>query len=283
MTRHCALALGFVVALATPSAAHHKPGHVGNIEVTPTEDGFGTGVFIPGGGDGGDETRRRAASCKGCSWHRVPSCDTNGFRGYAPTTGAELWDEEHLCPHSSSCPSGGTRWDIYLRFPGESTYRRTGDVCLLPSQQILSGADIAAAVRARFHDAVPEARFRVQPTGVQVVNVPTIFYVEQQPVTFPPHTVGGITVRIEPSVDYYWRYDADAPFVGPTGAGAAYPHQTITHPYTAPGRHTATLRAVWTATFTAFGETFEVAGEVVREATTVLDVREARARLQADP
>lgn len=213
----------------------------------------------------------------------MPSCEQNEFLGYDPVTGDELWKDEAVCNrYARSCANGGSRWDIYLRQPGESAYHLSGSVCLLPSQQPMSGAEVAAGVAARFHDAVPEARFKVQPTGVQVVNVPTIFYVEEHPVAFPPHTVGGITVRIEPSVEYYWRYDVDAPFVGPTGAGAAYPHQTITHPYAAPGRRTATLRAVWTASFTAFGATFDVPGQVVREATAALDVREARARLQYD-
>ena len=252
------------------------------VDVAPTTEGFATGVFIPGGGDGGDDTRRKAASCRGCSWVQVPSCDPNGFLGYDPVTGEELWENGVLCPRfAQSCRNGGNRWDIYLRRPGESSYHRTGTVCLLPSQRIVTGADVIPSVAARFDDGVPGARFRIQPTGAQVVNVPTIFYVDQPPVIFPPHSVGGITVRITPSVSYYWRYDSGAPFEGPTGPGAAYPNQTVTHPYDAPGRRAVTLRAVWTATFTVFGETFDVPGEVVRETTATIDVREARARLES--
>lgn len=269
-----------VVVVASPTGAHHKPGHVGDVVVAPTSDGFATGIFIPGGGDGGDDTRSTAAACKGCSWARVPSCDGNGFRGYDPVTGAELWDDHDVCPRFTSCQNGGGRWDIYLRRAGESWYARVGDVCLRPGDEIRSGAELAAAVRERFEDAVPTNTFAVQPAGVQVVNVPTIFYVEEQPVAFPPHSVGGITVQITPRVDYYWRYDAAAGFEGPTGPGAPYPDHDVSHAFRTPGRRTVTLRAVWTATFTAFGHTFDVPGEVVRETTATVDVREARARLE---
>lgn len=268
--------------MAIPTSAHHKPGHVGDVVVSPTQSGFATGIFIPGGGDGGDDTRRRAATCDGCSFVRIPSCDGNGFRGYDPATGAELWDDHDVCPRFTSCPDGGNRWDVYLRRPGESWYARAGDVCLRPGDAIVSGAELAAAVRRRFEDAVPTNRFAIQPPGPQVVNVPAIFYVEEQPVAFPPHAVAGITVQIHPSVAYYWRYAADGGFEGPTGPGAPYPDHDVSHAYRTAGPRQVTLRAVWTATFTAFGQTFEVPGQVVRETTRTVDVREARARLEAD-
>lgn len=273
--------------MSTPASADHKIGHVGSVVVAPTDEGFATGIFIPGGGDGAaaDAVRRAAARCDGCSFHRVPSCEQNGFLGYDPVSGAAVWKDDVACARfATSCGTGAQRWDVYLRRPGESAYRRIGEVCMPTGSEPVTFADLAAALYREFEQHVPPATFAVQPLTAHLVNVPAVVYATGQDVPSPTYRVRGIEVRLTLYPEYAWDFGDGA--VVESGADPGRPYagdsaETIHHTYVTPGVKQVRLTATWRASFTAFGETFTVPQAVVRRSPPrELVVREARAQLE---
>ncbi|NYD21052.1 PKD domain-containing protein [Kineococcus aurantiacus] len=101
---------------------------------------------------------------------------------------------------------------------------------------------------------LPPSPVNLQPgTGEALLNVPLILTTTGGTVTRDTTVLGfPVTIRATP-VSWTWTL-GDGAVVGPTDdPGRPYPHQTLTHTYTAAGDHAITLTTTWAGEYTIAG------------------------------
>jgi len=179
------------------------------------------------------------------------------------------------------CAVGEVRFDLFLRRPGETDFSLVGSVCL-GSGGLTTPEDIAAAVRDRFIEYLPDANPSYQPPDGAIVNLATIFDSGQ------PKNIGeksfdllGFDVVVTAEATWRWRFDVgvEEEFDEP---GGKYPDKSVTYTYTTTGTREVTVTTTWGGQFTVDGfGPFEITGPPITQTAPPLTVpvREAESEL----
>jgi hypothetical protein len=131
---------------------------------------------------------------------------------------------------------------------------------------------------------LPAGRVNVEPgEGPVLINIPTNFYVDAQPLLLHT-TVVGIDVEVEATPSSFTWTFGDGGRLVTKDHGAPYPDMRTTHVYTQPGKRPVTLTTTYTGRFRRAdvpgSPWIPVAGTAqVVSPTITLDVIEARAVL----
>jgi len=168
----------------------------------------------------------------------TPAC--NGGGGYVAG---------NICAIGNICSEGQILLDFWTR-TGDGPWMKTRTECG-PSR---TGALPVVTVTDLQRVGLPASPLNIQPnTGEALINVPLILATADETVTRDTTVLGfPVTIRATPTS---WTWDlGDGATVGPTSdPGQAYPHQSLTHTYTAPGDHQITLTTTWSGEYTIAG------------------------------
>lgn len=262
------LALATGPADALPPAGHRAPA----VDVAPdplSEQWVGTGGIVVPSSEwrGTDEDRQSTASCLGCTWSVTVLC-TKGAYADGDCTSDVL-----------GCPDDATPVRIWLEQPGEPA-RVVGRACL--TRKPVTVTDVGSTVRDQARVSPPPLSAAAQPAAAALVHLPVLFRTGQtrDAVQQADLSVLDLDVRLTAVPRWHWEY-GDGTDGWTTSPGGRWPDTSVSHAYSTSGVRTATVTAVWDATFTVDGlGPFPVPGPPVTQTGSVtVDVRSARAHL----
>lgn len=225
-------------------------------------------VLLPGSFDGDAGVRQSASNCDGCLWKLELACG---------------WDADSCQGATVGCAPDELRWWVMLMRPPATDYSVVGTVCRSAGDELLTVDAAAEQVRQRYIELLPRANPSVQPSERSLVNVPTLFAVNE-PSAFGPvaMNVVGYAVEISGSVEWTWDF-GDGERLVTDEPGGKYPTTSLSHTYRRAGERVVTVDSTWAGEFTINGEgPFPIAGGPITLATDVeVQVSEAAAVLVA--
>lgn len=282
----------FVAAAGPAAAADPDPvvdcvrcppkavGGAGTIDVTVVT---GTSEAVTGQGDGSTGKAPGRATWTVVDERVVPACAGNGLSG-----------PDALCMAALTCPADNlvrfwvwhqvTHWEagpperVTRADPWE---REPGTFCLGPDDPGITPIGVVIAqVQSGFQSLpLPKATPEISPAPSTLVNIPTRLSAgSAAPVTLTTEPLAGIVVTVTATpVEWRWTFG--------DGATAVTTAPTMTHEYRMAREAEASVRVMWTGTFTLPGssEVFPIRTPAyVQGAPATVDVREARTELVRD-
>lgn len=219
-----------------------------------------------------------AKRCDGCEWQMASVCRNPQDKRVDSDCGAARRD----------CPVGEFRMDVMFRSEAQPVWRQVGSTCLGGPNDIVTPAQLDAAVRDTFKRLVPTQDVGLQPVQVALINIPVLFRAGQpRGVTLQARPLG-VRIRISATPVFTW-YFGDGSTLSTRSPGGEYPDKSVGHTYRRPGTVNATLTTTWRGTYTVGDDPEErdIPGAVTQASGSAADLRvrlvETRAELVADP
>jgi hypothetical protein len=216
--------------------------------------GSGSLLLPPGISNAGRST---AASCPGCRWRAVQTCD--------PTTPTACRGAARLCPHD------GLWLKIYMAPPG-------ADWQIIGSDCFTSGGPISREyaereLHQRVAEAVPALRPTMRPPGGILVHLPVLVDSGQQAGARRWNwQILGLAIQVEATPTWWWR--SGVIDLGPT----ADPKASFV--YRSSGTSSVEVATTWAARYWVDGLGPLIVKDPVRQGSTIeVSVGEARAVL----
>jgi hypothetical protein len=209
------------------------------------------------------EARRVAASCPGCTWRSVIQCEM--------TTAGSCRGPARLCG-----PDG--YWlRIFLTGP-DGIEVDLGAACF-GSGGPVTRETAEALIRDRVVELVPPLQAWRQPSGPALPHVPVVFGVTQtERPLLASFTLLGLPIELDARPRWVWDFGGSG--LATTSAGRRWPDATIVHTYRRAGVSTASVTAVWEATYEVAGVgPLSVAEPVTQDAAARVAVGQGRAVL----
>jgi len=220
------------------------------------------GLILPG--VFAHSTRDAVARCVHCRWRlRDPCVEHDDNCSYSPLP----------------CPADHRVLETLWSQDAGGTWQSLGLWCVGPA-----GPRTVANVGQQAHEELSATLLpgqpSVQPPRGIVPQLATIWHAEQPAVTAPiVMDIVGQRVEITPVPRWSWDF-GDGGRLDTHMVGSRYPDMTVSHVYRKAGRRTVTCTTTWQATFTVDGlGPFPVQESITQQATRVIRVHEARARL----
>ena len=243
MQAACIVAFGFISVLGPLPAAEAARNSWGRASGGSIEVGAGTAKAgrEPAGRQGPSKTSGPPVQVS-----KTPACGRNGPEG---SFGSDT------CRASiANCPPGQFLVTTWTRTGDDVRWINQGNSCT-------TGATTAAPVvlptvtEADLRRVpLPASPVNLQPDGGEaLLNVPLILHTTTGTVTRDTTVLGyPVTIRATPT-SWTWTF-GDGSTLGPTAdPGNAYPHQSLTHTYTAAGDREITLTTTYTGEYTIAG------------------------------
>ena len=225
------------------------------------------GLVLPG--TIGDETRQRVATCGDCRWRLADPCAVSG----------DLGAHAACLSVTRGCARGASLLRVWVSDDAGATWRDLGLVCIPPGGPV-TVADVGRKIRGEFERLVPSIGIEVQPARGVLPYVPVIFD-STQPASIEPtdYAIDDTRVTLTPRPAWTWEF-GDGGVLHTAIPGSRYPNTDVSHSFGRTGRMTVRVTATWSATYTINGlGPFRVSLPITQEATTVVNVGQARAVL----
>ncbi|WP_328295675.1 PKD domain-containing protein [Kineococcus sp. NBC_00420] len=243
MQAACIVAFGFISVLGPLPAAEAARNSWGRASGGSVEVGAGTAKASR------EPTRRQEPSKTSgppVQVSKTPACGRNGPEGSfgSDTCRASIAN----CPPGQFLVTTWTRTGDDVRWVNQgnscTTDATTAEPVVLPT---VTEADLRRV-------PLPASPVNLQPDGGEaLLNVPLILHTTAGTVTRDTTILGyPVTIRATPT-SWTWTF-GDGSTLGPTeDPGNPYPHQSLTHTYTAAGDREITLTTTYTGEYTIAG------------------------------
>jgi hypothetical protein len=243
----------------------------------------GTSHSVPGRGTGSDGKAPGRTTWKVVEEKVVPACSGNGLNG-----------PDALCLAALTCPADNlvrfwvrhkvTYWEAGPpeRITGVDGWsQEPGSFCLGPDDPGITPIGLVIArIQSGFQSLpLPQSVPKISPAPSTLVNIPTRLEAgSAAPVTLTTEPLAGIVVTVTATpVEWRWTFG--------DGATAVTAAPRTTHEYRQAREAEASVRVMWTGTFTIPGsaEAFPIRTPAYAQgAPATVDVREARTELVRD-
>jgi hypothetical protein len=154
---------------------------------------------------------------------------------------------------ANSCPPGEVLMVTWTR-TGNGPWVKGATACTVMGADTAEVTIPAVTAADLQRVGLPASPLNLQPnTGEALLNVPLILATSDETITRDTTVLGfPVTIRATPTA---WTWNlGDGTTVGPTDdPGSPYPHETLTHTYTAPGDHRIILTTTWSGEYTIAG------------------------------
>jgi hypothetical protein len=216
--------------------------------------GSGSLLLPPGISETG---RNTAATCPGCRWRAVQTCD--------PSTPTACRGAARLCPHDAL-------WlKIYLARPGED-WQVVGSDCFTAGGPV-TRERAELELRQRVEESVPALRPTIRPPGGILVHLPVHVDSGQPPGSHHwEWEIVGLSIQTEAMPAWWWR--SGATDLGPTSS------PSTSFVYRMSGAESIEIATTWAARYWVSGiGPLSVAGQVRQASSIDITVGEGRAVL----
>lgn len=251
---------------ADSSLAPSAPETAADLDVIGDDeiDAFvGTGSLILPGRIG-SPARQAAASCPGCSWRAVLTCDR--------TTATACRGAARTCAYDS-------QWlTIYVTAPG-GVEQWLGSACFGPGGPA-SRASVEQAVTQELSRRVPPLSPAMSPSAGALVYLPVRFTCGQSDAELTwDWTLAGMAVSVASDPRWQWRFEPGVDLVTPQ-AGSLNAGGGVEHAFVQAGRYEVQVSSVWQGRYWADGLGPLTVQTPLRQVAQIsLDVGQARAVL----
>jgi hypothetical protein len=145
-------------------------------------------------------------------------------------------------------------------------------------KKVVPQVTTAVSLNDRLVKLLPLALIARQPVKNAIVNVPVIYWCNLPEIFMTRVAIVGEVIDVTMRPSFLWSF-GDGSFFATTKAGAAFPHQVISHNYNHSGTYLVTMLATWGGTWTHNGVARAITGEVRKVSVTTINVANAPTRI----
>jgi len=144
--------------------------------------------------------------------------------------------------------------------------------------KVVPKSTAGVSLNDRLVKLLPMASIARQPATNAIVNVPVIYWCNLPEVFMTKVAIIGEVIDVTMRPSFLWSF-GDGSFFATTKAGAAYPHQLISHAYNHSGTFLVTMLATWGGTWTHNGVARAITGEVRKISIATVNIGNGPTRI----
>ncbi len=145
-------------------------------------------------------------------------------------------------------------------------------------KKITAPVSNSASLNDRLVKMLPVATIAKEPSSNAIVNMPMIYWCDLPALFTSTVSIVGEIVDVTMRPSFLWSF-GDGGFLATTQAGAAFPHEVITHTYNHAGTFIVTMLATWGGTWTHNGVARAITGEIRKVSITTVHVANGPTRI----